>query len=72
MLASVSFFAALRKSSQVQSLVGGAHAGLREQVLVVDEAEVVDQGRNADDLAVDRRRLALGGVEVVPVAPTAS
>ena len=47
--------------------VGLGHAGLREQVLVVDDGEVVHQGRDPEDLAVDGRHRPLAGEEVVPV-----
>ena len=43
--------------------VGGGlgEAGLREQVLVVDDREVVDERRHAEHLAVDGRDRALAG-----------
>ena len=46
---------------------GVADAGLVEELLVVDDGEVVDERRDADDLAVDGGRQALGRPEVLPV-----
>ena len=58
-----------RRSEVVPRPVGGRVRDSRrvEELLVVDQREVVDEGRHAVDLAPTRRRVPFERVEVVPV-----